>query len=82
MNALATYILAASMLADPCLPTTHYGDTLRDDHGGFLIVGEMWFGVGRVLPGGRAVHVVWTQRRNGHESCAYPAVYSWDAIAC
>lgn len=82
MNALAYFMLFAAELADPCLPSTHYGDTLRDDHGGFLVVGEVWLGVGRVQPGGRAIHIVWTHRRNGVESFAYPSLYSWDAVAC
>lgn len=82
MGSLAPYILVASLLADPPLPSTHYGDMLRDDHGRFLVIGEVWIGIGKVLPGGKAVHIVWTHRRNGQESCAYPAAYSWDAVAC
>lgn len=83
MTALASYILAMSMLADPCVPASScYGDVIRDDHGCIMIVGEIWIGVGKVQPSGKAFHVVWTHRRNGHETFAYPAYYSWDAVAC
>lgn len=83
MQMLACYLLFAAEIATPPLPSSCcYGDVLRDDHGGFLIVGEVWLGVGKVQPGGRAIHIVWTHRRNGAESFAYASLYSWDAAAC
>lgn len=83
MSTLSPYILFASMLADPCIPSSCcYGDVLRDDHGGILIVGDTWHGVGKVQPGGRAIHIVWTHRQPRDEAAAYPSLYSWDAVAC
>lgn len=82
MNTLAYCLLLASEMVSPPLPSTHYGDMIRDDYGGLLIIGEIWIGVGKVMPGGKSIHIVWTHRKNGYESFAYPSLYSWDAAAC
>lgn len=80
MFVLACYFL---LIIDPHLPSEFYsGRVIRDDYGGFLIVSEIsgWLGIGRIMPGGRAMHVIWTPDLPGDHRNFRPAYYSWDTV--
>jgi hypothetical protein len=81
MDLLACYLLAFASLCEPRIPTKCvWGDVIRDDRDGITITGPVWDRVGKVLPGGRFIHVMWTQKNGSRDgSCAYPGLYSWDA---
>lgn len=81
MESLAYYLLLALELADPSMPKAiQHGAVSCDDRGGVIITGPGWVGVGRILPNGRSMHLVWTPRQSfGRvDALAYPGYYSWD----